>query len=107
MGSPVRRTQIRKREQSDPGPCRATGATPGRASQNQKRRWGLLWAKSLSWRFISTGILFLVGWAYTGSVSTGGWVALIHMVITVMLFVPHDLAWDRWVLQRGMEHRRH
>lgn len=63
--------------------------------------WALLWVKSVSWRAISTGILFLVAYLVTGSASTGGRVALIHMAVTIVIYVPHDLAWERLTARRA------
>lgn len=70
-----------------------------------RHEWALLWAKSVSWRAISTGTLFLVAYLVTGSASTGGVVALIHMVITIIIYVPHDLAWERYEHSRTSRRR--
>jgi uncharacterized membrane protein len=59
-----------------------------------------LWLKSISWRVISTITLFAIAWLCTGSVQDGGVVALIHMAITIALYIPHELAWDRLDDQR-------
>lgn len=61
----------------------------------------MLWTKSISWRAVSTGLLVLVGKAVTGEWSTGGTIAFIHMVITIGLYVPHDLLWERWEFRRA------
>lgn len=60
----------------------------------------MLWMKSISWRVVSTGILVLVGKAVTDKWSTGGAIACIHMLITIGLYVPHDLLWERWDLAK-------
>jgi uncharacterized membrane protein len=64
--------------------------------RRSREEWALLWAKSVTWRFISTGLLFFIAWAVTGSWSTGGLVAVIHMAVTIVIYVPHDLAWERY-----------
>ncbi len=61
----------------------------------------MLWVKSISWRAVSTGILVLVGKVVTDEWSTGGMIAFIHMVITIVLYVPHDLLWERWDIRAG------
>lgn len=69
----------------------------------------MLWIKSLSWRAISTGILVVIGKAVTEEWTTGGLIAVIHTVITIGLYVPHDLVWERWEIrnkQRGAQRER-
>lgn len=96
---------IRSLVSTDATPCvcsacldREQGAempSDGPVSRRRTREeWLRLWAKSISWRTISTGTLFMVAWLYTGSVESGGVVALIHMLITIVLYVPHDLVWE-------------
>lgn len=78
-----------------------------RKRRRTREEWALLWLKSACWRLISTSTLFLVAWLLTGSVRTGGVVALIHMVITIVIYVPHDLAWERYSARRtARRHRR-
>lgn len=61
----------------------------------------ILWIKSLSWRAISTGILVVIGKVITDEWTTGGIIAFIHMLITIVLYVPHDLLWERWQIRHG------
>lgn len=69
------------------------------------RRTAHLWLKSITWRLISTTTLFAIAWICTGSVESGGVVALIHMAITVVLYVPHELAWERLNCPTGTNRR--
>ena len=60
----------------------------------------MFWVKSMSWRAISTGSLVHVGKTVTDKWSSGGTIPFIHTVITIALYVPHDLLWERWKFQR-------
>ena len=73
-------------------------------SRRTKREWALLLAKSVSWRLISTGLLFVIAWWITGSIDVGGLVAIIHMVVTVVIYVPHDLLWEKIIHSHRRTH---
>lgn len=74
------------------GTSMAAARNPG---LSRRRPIAALWLKSITWRLVSTTTLFGIAWLVTGSVQTGGGVALIHALVTVVLYVPHELAWDR------------
>jgi uncharacterized membrane protein len=54
-------------------------------------------AKTVSYRILSTGIGFLVMWYVTGSIKIGAAFGFAEMLLKPALYYLHERAWYRWI----------
>ena len=52
-------------------------------------------AKALTWRLIGTAEIFAISFWTTGHIATAGHTAGIAAITSVLMYVAHELAWDR------------
>lgn len=51
--------------------------------------------KALTWQGLGFGVMLLIGWAFTGSFSAGGGIALVGAGTGVLAYMLHEMAWAR------------
>jgi uncharacterized membrane protein len=52
-------------------------------------------AKAVTWRLIGTAEIFAISFWTTGHIATAGHTAGIAAITSVLMYVAHELAWDR------------
>jgi uncharacterized membrane protein len=52
-------------------------------------------AKAVTWRLIGTAEIFAISFWTTGHIATAGHTAGIAAISSVLMYVVHELAWDR------------
>ncbi len=57
-----------------------------------KRRLAL---KAATWQASGFGVMLLVGWVITGSISAGGGIAFVGTVVGFAAYFLHELCWSR------------
>ncbi len=56
---------------------------------------GRLITKSFTWQAMGLIVMTLVGYAFTGSVSAGGGIAVASATIGFLSYFMHEMAWSR------------
>lgn len=54
-------------------------------------------AKTISYRFISTGIGFLIMWAVSGSIKIGAAFGVVELVYKPIQYYIHERVWYKWI----------
>ena len=57
-----------------------------------KRRLAL---KAVTWKVMGFGVMLLIGYIFTGSVSAGGGIAIAGTVVGFTTYFLHELGWSR------------
>jgi len=52
-------------------------------------------AKALVWQALGLAVMYVVGWAFTGSVSLAGGMAVANMAIGFSTYLIHERLWAR------------
>lgn len=62
--------------------------------------------KALVWQFMGLFSMSIIGFAYTGSLSAGGSLALLNTIVGLVLYVSYERIWSKisWGRQAGAHH---
>ncbi len=58
-------------------------------------------AKAITWRLIGTAEIFAISFWTTGHIATAGHTAGVAAISSIILYVAHELAWNRQVPTEG------
>lgn len=58
------------------------------------------WLKTIIWRFISTGVTFVIAYLITGSFAAGGMIALAEALIKMVIYYFHERFWDKYTKKK-------
>ena len=62
-------------------------------------------AKAVTWRLIGTTEIFAISFWTTGHIATAGNTAVLAAISSLVLYVVHELAWERASVSTGMPRR--
>ena len=51
--------------------------------------------KTVTWRILASPDTFLIAWLVSGSISIGGWIAMIEIVTKLIIYYFHERAWNK------------
>ncbi len=64
----------------------------------QKRDLAIV-AKSFSWQALGLLSMTAIGYITTGSLRSGGTIAGASALVSLITYVAHEKAWDRWLVK--------
>ncbi len=52
--------------------------------------------KALTWKLMSTTLAVAIGYILTGSTTVAFGIALIHIPVSILMYMAHEAAWDKF-----------